>query len=156
MQSSINREAAIEVVDQRSKLARMRHAAGQACERVKERARMAALVPFVALGTSPVFAGLPTMPTPGTDMNGDTVQDGDWLGAMSAWFKSGTNIIGLILVGLAFLYVVMGGMQKWKRYSAGQAEVGELKEYMIVASVMTIFIVIMTTYAFTTTGNATA
>ena len=33
-----------------------------------------ALVPGVALMCSPVFAALPTMPTPGTDMNGNAVK----------------------------------------------------------------------------------
>ena len=67
-----------------------------------------ALVPGVALMCSPVFAALPTMPTPGTDMNGNAVAAGDWMGSMSAWFKAGLAILGLVLLAFMFFKVVGG------------------------------------------------
>ena len=113
----------------------------------REKSARAALLPFVLLASSPVFAELPTMPTPGTGIGGQTVQDGDWLAAMGAWFKAGLTILGLVLAGLGFIYVVMGALGKWRAYSMGRAEIADLKEYFVMGAVMTVFLVVMVTYA---------
>ena len=55
----------------------------------REKMARAALVPAVMLMSSPVYAALPTMPTPGTGIGGATPADGDWLNTMGAWFKAG-------------------------------------------------------------------
>lgn len=122
-------------------------------QRLRSRAAHAALVPVVAVMSHPAWAALPTMPTPGTDMNGQDVAAGDWLGSMSAWFKAGLSLFGTVIAGVAFIFVAAGALQRWRKYSAGQAEIGDLKEYMMLAAVLMIFIVIMVTYSFTTIGN---
>ena len=105
------------------------------------------LAPAVALLCSPAFAALPTMPTPGQAIGGGSVASGDWLGAMGAWFKAGVIIFSLILAALAFIYVMMGALGKWRNYSMGRLEMADLKEYFIIAAVFAIFVVIMATYA---------
>ena len=97
--------------------------------------------------------GLPTMPSPGTDMQGNAVADGDWMGSMSSWFKKGLVILGLILVGVGFLYVVGGALSKWRDYSRGKAELSDLKEYFIMGSIFVAFLIVMITYAFKTIGE---
>ncbi len=88
------------------------------------------------------------MPTPaGGGIGGAAVADGDWLQNMGAWFKAGLGILGLVLGALGFLYVVMGGLQKWKLYSAGRAEIGDLKEYFVMGAVLAVFMVVMIGYA---------
>lgn len=114
--------------------------------RVSDKISAAVLVPVVALMCSPAMAALPTMPTPEA-IGGGTVAEGDWLGAMGGWFKLGLSILGLVLAGLGFMYVVMGALQKWKMYSAGRAEIGDLKEYFIMGAVFAVFLVVMVTYS---------
>jgi|GEM_PF-805661 hypothetical protein len=114
---------------------------------LREKAAHAALLPVVMLTTSPAFAGLPTMPTPGPAIGGGQVAQGDWLGAMGAWFKAGVTILGLVLAALGFIYVVSGALSKWRAYSMGRAELGDLKEYFVMGAVMTVFLVVMVTYA---------
>ncbi len=113
----------------------------------REKMARAALVPAVMLMSSPVYAALPTMPTPGTGIGGATPADGDWLNTMGAWFKAGITILGLILAGLGLIYTVMGGLSKWRAYSLGRAEIADLKEYFIMATVFVVFLVLMVTYA---------
>ena len=113
----------------------------------REKMARAALVPAVMLMSSPVYAALPTMPTPGTGIGGATPADGDWLNTMGAWFKAGITILGLILAGLGLIYTVMGGLSKWRADSLGRAEIADLKEYFIMATVFVVFLVLMVTYA---------
>ena len=113
----------------------------------REKMARAALVPAVMLMSSPVYAALPTMPTPGTGIGGATPADGDWLNTMGAWFKAGITILGLILAGLGLIYTVMGGLSKWRAYSLGRAEIADLKEYFIMATVFVVFLVLMVSYA---------
>ena len=113
----------------------------------REKSARAALLPFVLLASSPVFAELPTMPTPGTGIGGQTVADGDWLAAMGAYFKSGLTILGLVLAALGFIYVVMGALGKWRAYSMGRAEIADLKEYFVMGAIMTVFLIVMVNYA---------
>ena len=112
-----------------------------------------ALAPVVAVMCSPALAALPTMPTPGTDMNGATCAAGDWMCAMSAYFKAGMAILGLVLVALGFLYVVGGALSKWREYTAGRAQIADLKEYFIMGMILTVFLVILVTYAFQVIGQ---
>lgn len=122
-------------------------------QRSQAKVASALLVPVVAVMSSPAYAALPiSSPTSGTDMQGNTVATGDWLGSMSAWFKTGISILGLVLLGLGFMYVVGGALSKWKAYSQGKAEIADLKEYFIMGTVLVVFLVMMMTYAFTTIG----
>ena len=115
--------------------------------RTREKTGRLLLAPWVALACSPAFAALPTIPTPSEAVGGGTVADGDWLGAMGAWFKAGVIILSLILAAMGFIYVMMGALGKWRAYSMGRAEIADLKEYFIIAAVFAIFVVIMATYA---------
>lgn len=115
--------------------------------RAKEKGARMALAPFVVLACSPVYAALPTIPAPGDAIGGGTVAADDWLGNMGAWFKAGVIIFSLILAALAFIYVMMGALGKWRNYSMGRLEMADLKEYFIIAAVFAIFVVIMATYA---------
>lgn len=119
-------------------------------KRVKDFAAKAALWPAVLLISTSAKAGLPTMPTPGTGIGGAAVADGDWLGAMGAWWKSGLTILAMIFVGYFFLKVVMGAIGKWSQYTKGQADIADLKEYVISGSVLAIALVIMAGYAMST------
>ena len=127
----------------KSRLIQLKNVAGRA----RERAGRMLLAPWVALMCSPAFAALPTVPVPGEAVGGGTVADGDWLGAMGAWFKAGVTILGLVLAALGFIYVVMGALGKWRSYSMGRAEIADLKEYFIMAAVLGVFLVIMVTYS---------
>lgn len=98
-----------------------RQAAAAGFKHLGDRLQRWALAPVVAVMCSPALAALPTMPTPGTDMNGATCAAGDWMCAMSAYFKAGMAILGLVLVALGFLYVVGGALSKWREYTAGRA-----------------------------------
>lgn len=119
----------------------------------RDRMQRWALIPIVAVMCSPAMAGLPTMPTPGTDMNGKTCAAGDWMCAMSAYFKAGLAIMGLVLVALGFIYVVGGALTKWREYTAGRAQIADLKEYFIMGMILTVFLVILVTYAFQVIGQ---
>ena len=127
----------------KSRLIQLKNVAGRA----REKAGRMLLAPWVALMCSPAFAALPTVPVPGEAVGGGTVADGDWLGAMGAWFKAGVIILSLILAAMGFIYVMMGALGKWRAYSMGRAEIADLKEYFIMAAVLAVFIVIMATYA---------
>lgn len=119
--------------------------------RVHEKSARMALMPLVALMCNPSWAALPTLPTPsGGAIGGGQIGQDDWLANMGGWFKSGITILGLVLASIGFVYVVMGGLQKWRKYSAGQAEIGDLKEYFIMGAVFAVFLVAMVTYAFST------
>ena len=127
----------------KSRLIQLKNVAGRA----REKAGRMLLAPWVALMCSPAFAALPTVPVPGEAVGGGTVADGDWLGAMGAWFKAGVIILSLILAAMGFIYVMMGALGKWRAYSMGRAEIADLKDYFIMAAVLAVFIVIMATYA---------
>jgi hypothetical protein len=103
--------------------------------------------------SNPVFAALPTMPTPGTDMKGAAVASGDWLGAMSAWFKAGLAIFGLVVLGFFLMKVVGGAVAKWGEYTKGRADISDLKEYMIMAVILVGFTILMVTYAYQVIGE---
>lgn len=131
----------------------VRQAAAAGFKHLGDRLQRWALAPVVAVMCSPALAALPTMPTPGTDMNGATCAAGDWMCAMSAYFKAGMAILGLVLVALGFLYVVGGALSKWREYTAGRAQIADLKEYFIMGMILTVFLVILVTYAFQVIGQ---
>ena len=112
-----------------------------------------ALVPAVALMSSPAFAALPTMPTPGTDMKGNAVAAGDWMGSMSAWFKAGLAIFGLVVLAFMFFKVVGGAVTKWGEYTKGRVDIADLKEYLIMGIVIVGFAILMITYAYQVIGE---
>jgi integrating conjugative element membrane protein (TIGR03745 family) len=103
--------------------------------------------------SSPVFAALPTMPTPGTDMKGNAVAAGDWMGSMSAWFKAGLAILGLVILAFMFFKVVGGAVTKWGEYTKGRADIADLKEYLIMGIIIVGFAILMVTYAFQVIGE---
>jgi len=105
----------------------------------------------IVLTTSPALAALPTIPVPtGGGLGGAAVQEGDFLGMMGGYFKLGLTILGTVIAALAFIMVVAGGLARWKKYSAGQMEISELKEYLIMGVVIMVFVVMMVKYAFET------
>ena len=130
-----------------------RQAAAAGFKHLGDRLQRWALAPVVAVMCSPALAALPTMPTPGTDMNGATCAAGDWMCAMSAYFKAGMAILGLVLVALGFLYVVGGALSKWREYTAGRAQIADLKEYFIMGMILVVFLVMLVTYAFQVIGQ---
>lgn len=107
---------------------------------------VAAMLLALAAGTD-AHAALPTMPTV-EGIDGSAVADGDWLGMMGGLFKKGVTILGLIVAAWAFIQVVVSGFDRWKKYSAGQMNLGELKEFLIVAVVFVAFVIAMVTIAF--------
>lgn len=119
-------------------------------QQLKERVTKASLALVVAVMSSPAMAALPTMPTPGTGIGGAAVQNGDWLGMMGAYWKQGLTILAMIFVGYFFLKVVMGAIGKWGQYSKGQADIADLKEYVITGSVLALALVVLAGYAMTT------
>lgn len=116
-------------------------------QQLKERVTKASLALVMS---SPAMAALPTMPTPGTGIGGAAVQNGDWLGMMGAYWKQGLTILAMIFVGYFFLKVVMGAIGKWGQYSKGQADIADLKEYVITGSVLALALVVLAGYAITT------
>ena len=126
---------------------------------VREKAARAALWPAVYLASSPVWAqatsggkvgNLDLPAPPGTGLAG--VNTGTWIGDMGAWFKVGILVLGMILVGLAFIYVLAGALGKWRMYARGQADISDLKEYFIMGTILAVFVVAMATYALKATG----
>lgn len=130
----------------KTKLMQLKALAGRA----REQGARLLLAPAVALACSPVMAALPQMQTPPEAIGGGAIADGDWLAAMGGWFKVGITILGLVLCALGFIYVIMGALGKWRAYSLGRAEIADLKEYFIMGAVLTVFLVVIATYAFET------
>ncbi len=130
----------------KTKLMQLKALAGRA----RERGARLMLAPAVALACSPAMAALPQLPTPSDGIGGGAVAQGDWLGAMGAWFKAGITILALVLCALGFVYVIMGALGKWRAYSLGRAEIADLKEYFIMGAVLAVFLVVIATYAFET------
>ena len=130
-----------------------RQAAASGFNRFLDRLQRWALAPVVAVLCGPALAALPVMPTPGTDMKGATCAAGDWFCAMSAYFKAGLAVLGLVLISLGFLYVVGGALSKWKEYTAGRAQIADLKEYFIMGMILVVFLVLLVTYAFQVIGE---
>lgn len=128
------------------KLARFKGLVGS----TREKLARALLLPPVLLLSSRAWAELPEMPVPDEAIGGGSISDGDWLGAMGGWFKAGVTILALILVGLGFIYAVMGALGKWRSYSMGRVEMSDLMEYMILAAVFGVFLVVIAGYALTT------
>ncbi|QIL80328.1 DUF2976 domain-containing protein [Diaphorobacter sp. HDW4A] len=116
----------------------------------REFAAKALLLPAVMVMSSPVMAALPTMTTPTAGIGGETVAEGDWLGAVGAWWKKGITILALIFVGYFFLKVVMGAIGKWGQYAKGQADIADLKEYVISGTVLAVALVLLASYAMKT------
>jgi hypothetical protein len=125
---------------------------GAKTRRLGERFRHAALVPFVALACHPAFAELPTLVTPTEGVNGTTVANGDIIGTSGAIFKAIIAIVVLVICAWFFLQAMAGTISKWKEYTNGRAAIGDMKEYIGMAVVMGVFIVMLGTYAISSLG----
>ncbi|MPS89508.1 MAG: TIGR03745 family integrating conjugative element membrane protein [Comamonas sp.] len=107
-----------------------------------------ALAPVVLLATCPAFSALPTIQPPaGGSIGGGTTQEGDVLGQMGAYFKLGMTILGLVLAAIAFLFVVTASLQRYRDYTAGKIQLGDLKEFVIVSVIIISFVILMVNYA---------
>ena len=107
-----------------------------------------ALAPVVLLATCPAFSALPTLQPPaGGSIGGGTTQEGDVLGQMGAYFKLGMTILGLVLAAIAFLFVVTASLQRYRDYTAGKIQLGDLKEFVIVSVIIISFVILMVNYA---------
>jgi len=99
---------------------------------------------IVLMAVSPAFAALPVIPTPaGGGIGGAPAGSGDILGIIGAYFKQGITIFAYILVAISGLAVIIGSMIRWRKYSAGQMELGDVKEYLISGVVLVIFIALL-------------
>lgn len=107
-----------------------------------------ALAPVVLLATCPAFSALPTIQPPaGGSIGGGTTQEGDILGQMGAYFKLGMTILGLVLAAIAFLFVVTASLQRYRDYTAGKIQLGDLKEFVIVSVIIISLVILMVNYA---------
>ena len=129
---------------------------------VREKAARAALWPAVMLASSPVWAaggnsgttgkiGNLELPSPPNKMG--NIETNTWIGAMGGWFYTGILVLGMILVGVAFIYVLAGALGKWRMYARGQADISDLKEYFIMGTILAVFVVAMATYALKAVGG---
>ncbi|WP_020424728.1 DUF2976 domain-containing protein [Paracidovorax oryzae] len=117
---------------------------------IRQVASIACLV-IATCAQSAAMAALPNIPKPsGGGIGGAAVQDGDWLALMGAYFKAGFAILGIVLGTYAFFTVMSGALKKWKEYSEGRAQLADLKEHMIVGTVLLVFIVMLANYAIQT------
>lgn len=107
-----------------------------------------ALAPLVLLATCPAFSALPTIQPPaGGSIGGGTTQEGDILGQIGAYFKLGMTILGLVLAAIAFLFVVTASLQRYRDYTAGKIQLGDLKEFVIVSVIIISLVILMVNYA---------
>ena len=90
---------------------------------------------------------LPTMPAPPSGIGGTTIGGtNDWLGTMGGWIKVGVTIALLALAAYIFVVIVSGAITRWRNYSMGRSDVGEIKEYVIFGVLMAVFVVGLVTY----------
>lgn len=102
------------------------------------------------LMSQPAFAALPTIATPATGVGGAAVQQGDWIGTIGAIFVAVVAIIVLVLCAWFFLQGIMGLITKWKDYSNGRAQIGDLKEYFVMVILSSVVVVLLGGYAVST------
>ena len=90
------------------------------------------------------FAALPVInPPSGGGIGGAQVANNDILAIIGAYFKQGITIFAYILVAISGLVVIIGSMVRWRKYSAGQMELGDVKEYLISGVILVIFIALL-------------
>lgn len=127
--------------------------------RTRDRLRMLKSLPIAgsagagALATlmsQPALAALPTIATPATGVGGAAVQQGDWIGTIGAIFVAVVAIIVLVLCAWFFLQGIMGLITKWKDYSNGRAQIGDLKEYFVMVILSSVVVVLLGGYAVST------
>ena len=112
---------------------------------------LSALKISIAAAAFPAMAALPTIAPPSQGgIGGAAIQDGDIIGQMGGYFKIGLLTMGIVICSYAFILVVIGGLRKWKEYSAGRAEFSELKEYIVAAVVLIAFIIMLIGYSAST------
>lgn len=105
-------------------------------------------LPFVSL---PSMAALPQITAPsGGGIGGAAVQDGDFIGMVGAYMKAGLTMMAFVIVAYLFVRVIIGGLAKWKEYTSGQAQFGDLKEYIVASVILVAFAVMLAGYAIST------
>ncbi|GKS87287.1 DUF2976 domain-containing protein [Acidovorax sp. SUPP1855] len=130
-----------------SRLQRLQALARNTLSLARDRAARTLLAPAVALLCTPALAALPNVHKPSEAIGGGTVADGDWLGYFGAYFKAGLTILGLVLAAVGLVYVVAGALAKWRAYSAGKADISDLKEYFIMGAIFAVMLVMLVTQA---------
>lgn len=124
--------------------------------RTRDRLRLAKALPATVLASlaasmsHPALAALPTIATPATGVGGAAVQQGDWIGTIGAIFVAVVAIIVLVLCAWFFLQGIMGLITKWKDYSNGRAQIGDLKEYFVMVILSSVVVVLLGGYAVST------
>jgi integrating conjugative element membrane protein (TIGR03745 family) len=107
-------------------------------------ALLATLMLFALLATQPAFAALPgQLSVP----QGANVSQGDYISLWQFVIKKGVAVAALIIGAGVFLYFAAGFVTKFVEYRKGKAEVGDLKEYGIVGTAVTVIVVALLTVA---------
>ncbi|KGH04180.1 hypothetical protein P368_11725 [Comamonas thiooxydans] len=57
------------------------------------------------------------------------------------------TILGLVLAAIAFLFVVTASLQRYRDYTAGKIQLGDLKEFVIVSVIIISLVILMVNYA---------
>lgn len=111
---------------------------------VRGLAVLATLMLFALLATQPAFAALPgQLSVP----QGANVSQGDYISLWQFVIKKGVAVAALIIGAGVFLYFAAGFVAKFVEYRKGKAEVGDLKEYGIVGTAVTVIVVALLTVA---------
>lgn len=101
---------------------------------------------MVAFATRPALAALPgQMQVP----LGANVGQGDYIKLWQYMTKSGVSVAALIIGAGVFLYFAAGFVSKFVEYRKGRAEVGDLKEYGVVGTTVTVIVIALLTVGVT-------
>ena len=124
--------------------------------RSREALRLALLAPAVALmSMSPgAFAALPAVTAPTDGLSG-ACTDGDIVCTIGAFFKQGINMAAVVVAAFFLIVLALGSFSRWKQYSAGRVEIGDLKEYLIAAAVLAGIVLLLATLAINYVGTTT-
>ena len=110
----------------------------------KGMAMFATLMLFALLATQPALAALPgQLSVP----QGANVSQGDYIQLWQFVIKKGVAVASLIIGAGVFLYFAAGFVAKFVEYRKGKAEIGDLKEYGIVGTAVTVIVVALLTVA---------
>lgn len=88
-----------------------------------------------------------TSPTIPAGLNSQVCTANDYICLMGGYWKAGILILAIILCGVALLRVAGGLMGKYDEYRKGRADVGDLKESVIVAVVTLAVVTSLAYYA---------
>jgi hypothetical protein len=116
--------------------------------------RWAMLAPAVALTASPVWAALPEYTAPTDTLDGMTCDPSTSVVCLvGSYMKQGINVVAVIMAAFLLIIIGFGSFTKWKQYSAGRIEAGDLKEYLMMAGVMGVVIVALAGLAISYVGK---